>query len=90
MRSFSIEIHPHQHSASDKICLGHKSPVATVITVVAVVAHHEVLAFRHRKLTFGPHRAGTLKNIVHHARQIFLIFAGTHHAAIRTITGVNA
>src|SRR5260370_11417323 len=41
------EVHPDKESPAHDVLVGHKAPVAGIQRVVAVVAHHEVLAFRH-------------------------------------------
>src|SRR5688572_27394092 len=38
------EVHPHQESAALDVVVGDESPVTAVAALVAVVAHHEVMA----------------------------------------------
>src|SRR5690606_33286920 len=41
------EIHPDKEGASHNILIGHKAPITTVQTIVAIVSHDKVIAFRH-------------------------------------------
>src|SRR4051812_16258760 len=40
------QVHPHEECFSNNILVRHKAPVAAVRAVVAVVAHHEIVARR--------------------------------------------
>ena len=41
------EIHPDEERLADDVLVRHEAPVARVLRVVAVVAHHEIVARRH-------------------------------------------
>src|SRR5213083_134913 len=41
------EIHPHEKRLADDVLVGHEAPEPRVARIVAVVAHHEVVARRH-------------------------------------------
>src|SRR5690349_22130053 len=41
------EVHPHEERAADDVLVGHEAPVARILGIVAVVAHHEVVACGH-------------------------------------------
>ena len=43
-------MHPDRKGAPYDILFGHEAPVATVVGVVAVIPHHEVMAFGHDHL----------------------------------------
>src|SRR5450830_2171669 len=38
------EIHPYQESLADDVLVRHETPVTAVCAIVAVIAHHEVIA----------------------------------------------
>src|SRR5580704_18021033 len=42
-----------EQSADDQILLGHRTPVAAVVTIVTIVAHREITSGRHRERTVG-------------------------------------
>src|SRR5262249_38802232 len=52
-----VPIEPDARGAADQVLLGHEAPTATVVTVAAVVAHHEVHARRHHPVK-GRHADG--------------------------------
>src|SRR5690554_6720778 len=47
----AIPVHPDREGTTDDVLLRHAAPVAAVVGVVAVIAHGEVVAFRHHQLT---------------------------------------
>ena len=48
-------MHPDTERLADQVVLGYETPTATVVAVVAVVAHHEILPFRDLDGTIGQH-----------------------------------
>src|SRR5690554_40775 len=49
----AIPVHPDQEGLAHQMVFRHEVPVAAVLAVVAIVAHHEVVAFRHRPDAFA-------------------------------------
>src|SRR5690606_28589018 len=41
------EIHPDKEGASHNILIGHKAPITTVQTIVAIISHDKVITFGH-------------------------------------------
>src|SRR5690606_19921662 len=41
------EVHPDEKGPAHDVLVGHEAPIAAVQAVVAVIAHHEIVAFGH-------------------------------------------
>ena len=54
------EIHPDEERPADDVLVGHEAPVAGVVRIVAVVAHHEVVARGH----LAGHAFGTVAAVL--------------------------
>ena len=49
-RSLPIQAEPHEKGLTNKVLLRNKAPTTAIITVVAIVANHEVMPFRYLNL----------------------------------------
>src|SRR5690606_30242562 len=88
-----IDIHPDQERLAAEVLLRQEAPVSAVFTVVAIVAHHEIVARRDHPFTFtriAVRQTGALEHEVRAAGELFAQFLGTGHADAAVMALVGA
>src|SRR5690606_14819065 len=69
-------VHPDGHRLADDVILGDRPPSAAVVTVVAVVAHHEVVSLRHHPALRLEPVVGT--KVTRHRRRVDVVLHAQH------------
>src|SRR5690554_4553741 len=82
----AIDVHPYQERLAPQVALRKEAPVSTVLAVVAIVTHHEILPFRYNPLAFAripEWQPGTLQHLVRTALELlFQQFGAGHFRAV--------
>src|SRR5690606_35373095 len=85
-----IPVQPDEERLAHQVLLRYRTPVAAVVAVVAVVAHHEVVPFRHHELSFDAPRTGLNEYPMLRRTEFFEPQTRAGHYLTRTNPGIDA
>src|SRR5579859_2928583 len=87
--SEGIDVHPDKESPAYQVSLRHEAPIAAVVAVVPVVAHGEILAFRHCPFALMAESARHVEDLVARAAQVLAHQRRTLRLDIRSGVGTQ-